>query len=849
MERIQRALRKQLIAADERLGVELRERSNESAQLKVKREQLGVDLYGFQQALAKLQLALESKHDTLAQVMQSREEAEQEVKVLQTTVAEQMDRRAQLLAKRAKSQKELDKVRLMLKQVEDFNQNLRSDIMVTRGAAYGTEEAMQKLEVAKVKQDERIAQLQEQFKSLTSQLSVVNAQIDAQKKETGIARRTLQEADAELQLIKLEKDEYTKRWRGSVAASERRHRALQTTRDELLVQTEKIRSLHTGIRALKTRIEEMRNETAKVDALRQSKQDSLVSLDAQMQSAATEQDAILDSYRKACQVLAELDAKLAAAQQMRKELEAQNEHMKREMEKHEQTRQQLDDEVMKLIDEQASVDKSAKVAHRALQQLKKEIKEKEAKMGEVQNEVARIKVDALNTNAHNVELTQTLQAYDQELKSKDKLIEKYEMEIRQRHDKIDKKQVYIARLNKKVEQLQANKEDEHTGPLEATIHNISKEIAQLNKENSERETTWIRNQKELVETVQKTETERAKVKVLESRCTVLQQMQQRFRNQFEAETKEIKVLKKQIRGLHTAMRKVNDLINVCCEQESQLANAVYCAEGEFAGKLKDLELDSVKMEGVIAKTRAEKEELLNEVVEVERQLLLWEKKIQLERETQAALDPEHGQPEIIAMTKEVHRMKLDIGMLKRKQEAMIVAMEKAIAKRETIQLSNMHLLLGKSKDPNAVTQAGARKAVQQLRQEVTKMVREMQGVEEQIAKQDQLMQYIDGELSHQRHLYERVENARLTTLDSIDDVRFQEKVTKDKIAVANRKARLFEDAAAHRLRVSVPKEKLTEEIDKQQQLNERIRTALGKLMEEHPRYAQWFKRLVELKQL
>ena len=44
--------------------------------------------------------------------------------------------------------------------------------------------------------------------------------------------------------------------------------------------------------------------------------------------------------------------------------------------------------------------------------------------------------------------------------------------------------------------------------------------------------------------------------------------------------------------------------------------------------------------------------LLEEIVETERQLLLWEKKIQLERETQAALDPEVGMAEIKAMEKE-----------------------------------------------------------------------------------------------------------------------------------------------------------------------------------------------------
>lgn len=43
-------------------------------------------------------------------------------------------------------------------------------------------------------------------------------------------------------------------------------------------------------------------------------------------------------------------------------------------------------------------------------------------------------------------------------------------------------------------------------------------------------------------------------------------------------------------------------------------------------------------------------------MQAERQILLWERKIQLEKEMQDALDPNIGQQEIVAMRKEIHRM-------------------------------------------------------------------------------------------------------------------------------------------------------------------------------------------------
>ena len=46
-------------------------------------------------------------------------------------------------------------------------------------------------------------------------------------------------------------------------------------------------------------------------------------------------------------------------------------------------------------------------------------------------------------------------------------------------------------------------------------------------------------------------------------------------------------------------------------------------------------------------------DILGEIIETERQLLLWGKKIQLEKETQAALDPELGKGEVKNMEREV----------------------------------------------------------------------------------------------------------------------------------------------------------------------------------------------------
>ena len=60
--------------------------------------------------------------------------------------------------------------------------------------------------------------------------------------------------------------------------------------------------------------------------------------------------------------------------------------------------------------------------------------------------------------------------------------------------------------------------------------------------------------------------------------------------------------------------------------------------------------------------------------------------MQLEKEIQEALDPEFGQSEIKELQKEIHRMELRLEDLRKRQEQTIQEMERAVNKRETIQL-------------------------------------------------------------------------------------------------------------------------------------------------------------------
>lgn len=167
---------------------------------------------------------------------------------------------------------------------------------------------------------------------------------------------------------------------------------------------------------------------------------------------------------------------------------------------------------------------------------------------------------------------------------------------------------------------------------------------------------------------------------------ILQKKKVRLNQQVEQHNKRIRELEIAHKNLSFEMNKLNDLIYRHNSSTETLKDANFNIENQFKQKLKELENESIRLENQITQLKEQKADILGEIVEAERQILLWERKITLEKEMIDTLDPTIGQAEIVAMKKEIHRMELRYEVLRKKQEDYIKEMEQCVFKRETIQL-------------------------------------------------------------------------------------------------------------------------------------------------------------------
>ena len=106
----------------------------------LKREQIGVELYGLQQQLAKQQMNLERTHERHTDMQAARTEAEQSLISAKQVFANKRTESAAMQTRVGKSQKELDAMLVMLRQVDEYSERMQSEIAVTKRIAYGAEE-------------------------------------------------------------------------------------------------------------------------------------------------------------------------------------------------------------------------------------------------------------------------------------------------------------------------------------------------------------------------------------------------------------------------------------------------------------------------------------------------------------------------------------------------------------------------------------------------------------------------------------------------------------------------------------------------------------------------------------
>ena len=847
MERVQFALQKQLKGAFDLAQLKLSEQSEELARQKRKREDVGVQLYQVQQQLAKLQMNLEKVHENHSIISQLREQAESDLSGIKPTYSEKLAEVKDQRAKYDKYQSELDQLNMTLRQVEAYNEQMKSEIAVTRRATYKAEESITALESGKRSQDTLIDSLNERLRRAQEELAQNEAQLLAQRSETTQAATTLKEAATEMEAINFERKQLLQQWKSALIGMQRRDEALQATEDALLKQREQEMALDAEITGVKKAIqqEEERNEVlVSTEGKLETEQKGV---DANIKICAEKEEKHHERFAMLNKSLEQTDAELAKIATTEASLEHEVGALEAQVQKTLLEAKKVENTIFSTLGEQMAVEKGTANTVQTTEKLRSQREEKEQTQASMQNELARIHVDTLNTRSHNSELESQLSSLNSELAEKDALVARYQLEARRRQVEVEKKQHELDLLNRKFDVLMKQRAgvaelDEDAGPLEATIVHLKREIGNKMAENAELQRAWIKQQTELV-TVQNVNQGHAdRIHEYRAKLSILAQKQTRIEAQFEKQNKEIKDLERGANNMHIEMSKINELLAEHNDKQQKLADDNFIMEHEFVTRLKELEAEAVQAEQQIVALKEQKEGLLLDVTEAEKQVMLLEKKIALERETQAALDPEVGAAEVRAMEREIHRMRLRYSQLQRRQEQMISEMERAIYKRDNIEAKGK---VGAGKKDAPPTQAVLAKQVGDLSKKLQSTTHDANLTQLNVLKlqeaQAERGQQVESKAEETRQLSSQVDAAREAMLSAqqLESVRSAQMRTQSMLA------KRLVAASEGRYQPTPSEDALRERIAEADDTSARLLSVVEQLSSELPQYGSVLSTMVQ----
>ncbi|KAM6175984.1 coiled-coil domain-containing protein 40 [Erethizon dorsatum] len=684
MVRFQAALKSYLNRQIDKLKLELQELEVANKQSRAQRQELGVNLYGVQQQLARLQMQLgksQDRHSITANERRQKEQELQEVRALYTkTWAAANEEQRKLVA----LQTEMENLALHLFYMQNIDQDLHNDLCVMKQVVKKAEVERMRAEVEKKKQDLYVDQLTMRANQLEENISLLEAQYIAQAEDTRLLRKVVSEASMEIDAINLEKKHILQQWATSLVGMKHRDEAHRAILEALRECEHQAKSVDNEIKAYKKSIikEEEKNEKLAGILNRAETEASL------MQKLTTQclakREALQDEFNTYQLTLQNTEDALNQGLQEHAAAVSELQAIRQAVHSEQDLRRRLDASIINKLQEHVTSNKMTKYFQKLLLKLHKEKTNMVTHLSKIDGDIAQTTLDITNTSCRLDMHHKTLAELDQEVKKVNDLITNSENEISRRTILIERKQGLINFLNKQLEQMVSKLGGEELGPLELEIKRLTKLTEEHNTSVTQAQVTWLRLQQELVKVTQDREEQLVSLDKLKKEAHILEQKKLRTESKIEQEKREQKEISRHIKDLDHDLKKLCMLLskNRCSSEELQHSNVV--AETEFVRGLKDAERETIEMQEKLNQLCEEKATLLNGLVEAEHQIMLWEKKIQLAKEMRESVDSDASQMEIRAMKAEIHRMKVKHRQLLKQQEKMIRDMEMVVAHRETI---------------------------------------------------------------------------------------------------------------------------------------------------------------------
>ena len=787
--RLQEGLKGQLDQLENKIDIEIRDKITQKNKLSSEREEIGVQLYTVQQQLAKLQTQLTQFNEQRATYENQRLEIETQLNEdrnnLQIVENEYKTREKEYENQR----NELDKLNEVVLRLEKYNQDLASQVAVIRRETYKSEQAASETEISKREQDLYIDRLTNQIKNLNNEMEVLEAQIQAQRLESKTARDALLQSSLEMEKINFERNQLMEDWKKSLIGIKLRTKTLTDLEQASNKQEETIRTLQNEYSGLKAQIQDQQELNERNRSLQNKIQNRIQYLKEKIEKTKNNRDQLQNTLSKLYSSISEKEATTSKLIIERNATKGKFKLSQKESNEINNKIHEIEDKILSHVSDQSNLKRDAVSAQTMVEKFREQIEQKDRELSEIQNEVMRLQIDHLNITDQCQKFESALKEIVNELLQKDDLIAQYESQIRRNNVEIEKRQSEVDKLNRRFDDLVSAQNGEEYGPLERKIRQIESQIQQSEEAAQASQALWLKQQIELVNSQQICEKRQSVIRNKQAHIAVLSRKRDRTRSLLNTTEKEIEKIQIQIKLLQREMSRLGEQLSNSVGSGNVLIEGNIHFEAEILEVLRRKEEEAAKTERLIEENANKREELAEELMDTEKLIMMWEKKLQLAREMKEALDPNYGASELKSMKKEVSRMELRLNQIKKQQENIVKEMEYALKRRETIaDRGAVQKRLNKDR-----TRADVVKGITELKRFAKKLNQEILKYDQSIEHDVEVQKDLGAEIEQLAHI---MRDSQLKKAEIEVNIKNEEKnkiIQQTRLEKLHQKSRLFQN--------------------------------------------------------
>ncbi|KAJ8930557.1 hypothetical protein NQ314_016638 [Rhamnusium bicolor] len=686
LEKFQKALKEHLLFQIARVKDEIFENESETKMKNAEREQLGVQTYEAQQMVCKQQKDLENLIVELQNVTSAKDEVEYVLEKKKQKQKELRDQYFMVENSNRELQSEIEAINFLIRQMSEWEKKLEGEITVNQRVAEKTRKDHLQFSEEKKAQDLLIYKLTTEIWKLESEMETISIQMRVKSTEMEELEQSVALGNTNIEALEAEYRCLMHSWNSVIVAITNRDKSLECLNEEINRLQEKLKSTTAEIEQVKKLTKQELIENEKQTLIKDR-------FELDIKNCKTQTD---DEMRKTDSIERMMFDLQAIVEQTEKDIEstAMENHNKetilniisKEFDKVSSRKFVLEEKFVKDLQNQMANDKAASSLNKMLSSIREKKKDVEIILNEAENKSSQLSTEIESqkySNDENKRLLQEILKQQGELeKEADHLQDekkKYEFLFRKRERQADV-------LNSKLEKVIGGKLGQPTmSRQEVRIIELERHIEEIQENVKKLQSFWLREQKNLLVVSKERQEQIHNINLLKKQTLILEQKNLRISDEIDAYKRAEEKVMQNINNLQNRAALLCDILFKKRNQKTSLDKSNTLLQSEYYCKLKDSELACLQIEASITEIEEDKVNLSKEIIEVNRESLEWDKKLQLARETMNNIREERSAGgEVENMKQEIHRMNVIYSQLKRAQEKLIKDLEHCVSRRESI---------------------------------------------------------------------------------------------------------------------------------------------------------------------